>query len=79
MRWHTETFSEKCKRLETWRSWFAWRPVVINNERVWLEWIYRRTKVYCGGMGDVMYEVEYADTMSILKKQKYDGEYDGLE
>jgi hypothetical protein len=77
MRWKTETFREKCQRLEKWRPWFAWRPVVIDGQRVWLEWIYRRTRVYSGI--DVLYETEYADTMSILKKQKYEAEYDGLE
>lgn len=79
MRWRTETFNEKSKRLLTWRRWFAWRPVMIDNERVWLEWIYRRTKVYYGGLGDIIYEVEYADSMSILKKENKLNEYDGLE
>lgn len=79
MRWRSETFNEKRKRLETWRPWFAWRPVMIDNERVWLEWIYRRTKVHCGSFGDTLYETEYGDTMFILKKQKFDSEYDGLE
>lgn len=79
MRWKTETFNEKRERLKKWRPWFAWRPVVIDSDRVWLEWIYRRTKVYSGGIGDTIYETEYADAMSILKKQKYEAEYDGLE
>lgn len=79
MRWKTETYNEKCKRLSTWRKWFAWRPVVIDGHRVWLEWVYKRTKIYYGGMGDTLYEPEYGDTMSILKKQKYEREYDGLE
>ena len=79
MRWNTETFAEKCKRLETWRPWFAWRPVVIDNERIWLEWIFRRTKVYWGGGGDVMYEVEFTDAMSILRRQQAMKDYDGLE
>lgn len=79
MRWKAETFQEKKTRLGTWRKWFAWHPVVVDGERVWLEWIYRRTRIYNGGMGDTLYETEYADTMSILKKQKFDGEYDGLE
>ena len=78
MRWRSETYEEKKKRLETWRPWFAWRPVMIDNERVWLEWVYCRTKCYFGP-DDIHYSKEYADTMSILKKQKYDGEYDGLE
>ena len=79
MRWRTETYKERKERLEQWRPWFAWLPVVIDGERVWLEWVYRRTKIYHGGMGDTLYETEYADSMSILKKQKFDREYDGLE
>jgi hypothetical protein len=79
MRWKTETYKEKKERLEKWRKWFAWHPIVIDGERVWLEWVYRRTKMHHVGMGDTVYETEYGDAMSILKKQKYDGEYDGLE
>ena len=25
-----------------WKPWFAWRPVKIHSERVWLETVYRR-------------------------------------
>ena len=77
MRWRTETWNEKCKRLGTWRKWFAWYPVMIDNEKVWLEWVYRRTKVYNGI--DTLYETEYTDVMSILRKEDQLKEYDGLE
>jgi len=30
--------------IEPWTEWFAWRPVKINNKRVWLKSIYRRCK-----------------------------------
>lgn len=79
MRWRSETFDERRKRLETWRPWFAWRPVLIGSERVWLEWIFRRTKIHYSGMGDCFYEVEFADAMSILRKQQAMKDYDGLE
>jgi hypothetical protein len=79
MRWRTETFDERKKRLETWRPWFAWRPVVIDGHRVWLEWVYKRTKIYHGGMGDYFSEVEFTDAMSILKKEQAMKDYDGLE
>lgn len=79
MRWKTETFNERRDRLGKWRPWFAWKPVMIENERVWLEWIYRRIKIQHGVYGEALYETEYADTMTILKKQKYEAEYDGLE
>ncbi len=78
MRWKAETFEEKRRRLETWRPWFAYKPVVIDGERVWFEWIYRRTKIHVGSLG-AFEEIEYADTMSILKKEKVMKDYDGLE
>ena len=79
MRWATETREDKNRRLSKWRKWFAWYPVKIENERVWLEYVYRRTTVYYGGMGDCIYETEYADTMSMLKKKTSIEEWDGLE
>lgn len=79
MRWKSETIDERRKRLETWRPWFAWRPVVVDNERVWLEWIFRRTKMHYAGLGEYSYEVEFADAMSILRKQEAMKDYDGLE
>lgn len=75
MRWKTETYAEQKKRLETWKLWFAWYPVMIENERVWFEWVYRRNKVYNGSIANT----EYADALSMLKKKKYDEDYDGLE
>jgi len=27
---------------DEWRSWFAWYPVVVGDEYVWLEWVERR-------------------------------------
>jgi hypothetical protein len=79
MRWRTETFDERKKRLETWRPWFAWRPVVVGKERIWLEWIFRRTRITYSGMGDYFSEVEFTDAMSILKKEQAMKDYDGLE
>jgi hypothetical protein len=75
MRWKTETYAEQKKRLEAWKPWFAWYPIMIDNERVWLEWVYRRNRVYNSSIADT----EYADALSILKKQKNEREYDGLE
>lgn len=28
-----------------WRPWFAWHPVVIGSEKVWLEWVERRSEL----------------------------------
>lgn len=79
MRWLTETLKEKDERMAKWKPWFAWHPVRIDKELVWFEWIYRRTKAYRGGMGDTIYETEYTDTMTMLKKQKMEEQWDGLE
>ena len=76
MRWQTETFNEKQKRLAQWRPWFAWRPIMIGNERVWLERVYRRYRMHYGPAGETYYEVEYADTMSILRKEQMMKDYE---
>lgn len=78
MRWGYEDFDAKIKRLSKWRPWFAWYPVKMGNEKVWLEKIYRRYKVY-SGPGEYVYEPQYTDTMGLLKYKKLESEYDGLE
>lgn len=30
------------KRLSDWRPWFAWNPVQIDDEWIWLETVHRR-------------------------------------
>jgi hypothetical protein len=79
MRWKVETASERRNRLEKWRRWYAWYPVRIDGERVWLEYVYRRTRAYHGGMGDTVYETEYADALSMLRRNNIEQAYDGLE
>lgn len=44
MRWKQKPIPEP----SPWRKWFAWYPVEIDGENVWLEWIER----YCEGRGD---------------------------
>lgn len=34
------------KRHKEWRGWFAWRPVIINDKIVWLEWIERSFELH---------------------------------
>ena len=41
MRFKKETADDKQKRLREWHNWFAWKPVRINREIVWLETIQR--------------------------------------
>ena len=35
-------FKFKFKDVEEWHRWFAWRPVFVEDEIVWLEFIERR-------------------------------------
>ena len=37
-----ESWEKQKKRLEDWHEWFAWYPVKVHNERVWLKTVYRR-------------------------------------
>jgi hypothetical protein len=79
MRWQIETRDEKRNRLAQWRPWFAWYPVMVDNDKVWLEWVYRRFQTHYGPIGEIYYVKEYADAMSILRKQQTMKDYDGLE
>lgn len=54
MRFKVETRDDKEKRLREWHNWFAWRPVRINREIVWLETIQRS-----GLLRDRPYEKSY--------------------
>lgn len=79
MRWKSETFDEKRARLATWRPCFAWRPIKVDDEWVWLEWIFKRKVIQHGALGDIYIEIQYADAMSILRKREAMEHYDGLE
>lgn len=48
-------------RAPQWHRWFAWHPVTIGSERVWLTTIERRCTIYGGGAGDWIVEKEYRD------------------
>ena len=36
------TYTYRRKRRLTWRLWFAWRPVKVDNKTTWLKFIMRR-------------------------------------
>lgn len=78
MRWNYESLDQKAKRLAKWQKWFAWYPIRIGNNKVWLETVYRRYKVYYGP-GEEVWEVQYTDMMGLLQHQRQVEEYDGLE
>jgi hypothetical protein len=33
------------KQPGPWSLWFAWRPVRVDNEVIWLEWVQRRRQM----------------------------------
>ena len=55
MRWPIEKPAEP-----EWHRWFAWKPISVGNQTVWLEWVDRKAKYYHGGAGDCVVEWEYA-------------------
>lgn len=36
------SLSEYLKRFEEWRPWFAWHPIFVDGELVWLEAVERK-------------------------------------
>ena len=36
--WMEHAIARTC----SWRKWFAWHPVKVKGERVWLRYVYRR-------------------------------------
>lgn len=31
--------------VNPWKAWFAWHPVEIGNQKVWLEWVDRKYQI----------------------------------
>lgn len=58
MRW--STWEEKRAYLYEWHQWFAWHPVVVGTEWVWLERVERRARSYWGGPNFEYQEVNHA-------------------
>ena len=42
MRWASESWETRKRRLTDWHPWFAWRPVQAGEHKAWLEWVERR-------------------------------------
>lgn len=67
MRWKRETSDEYRDRLKKWRKHFAWYPIKLEHEWVWLEKVYVRTHIYGPGEdGTYAYRKEYKDLMGLL-------------
>ncbi len=52
-------------RRESWRRWFAWRPVVVSVDEheqktcVWLEWVERRGRWHAAALSDIFPRLGY--------------------
>jgi hypothetical protein len=55
MRWKIESY---VSRFGVWRKWFAWYPVAIDRQMVWLETVERKVECY-GGVGGLFCSSEY--------------------
>lgn len=44
MRWHSlqDKWEQSDKRKAKWHKWFAWHPVRIDGDAVWLEYVERK-------------------------------------
>lgn len=47
MRWHSETYDAWLDRIANWHHWFAWYPVQVEQQRVWLETVERSGAYVC--------------------------------
>ena len=45
MKWYSESYGTKRKRIEQWKPWFAWHPIWIDDHAYWLTKVQRK-KVY---------------------------------
>lgn len=50
MRWKSESSSVWKNRIQEWHRWFAWHPIRIGEEKLWLCFVYRRAEsIFCYG------------------------------
>lgn len=54
------------EKVGPWKEWFAWRPVKIHGERVWLKKVYRRSINTYVDMDDWT-RYEYGTVFDIIK------------
>jgi hypothetical protein len=65
MRWEqgksaAQEYREWLQKKKQWNAWFAWFPVTVGKERVWLEWIERQGQcVGTSESGTVYWNYDY--------------------
>lgn len=69
MRWGIK----KKQDMHAWHGWFAWKPVTVDDERIWLEKIFRRTDGYLTATGKPDWEYA-ADEFAVLASIENDRE-----
>lgn len=62
-----DTFVARKVEVSPWEQWFAWRPVKVNGERVWLKYIFRRCINTYVDM-DNWRKYEYGTLFDVLKE-----------
>ena len=50
-----------------WEKWFAWYPVKVHNNRVWLQTVYRRSIISYVDMDDWQ-RYEYGTLFDVIKE-----------
>ena len=60
------TWAEKAFAKEQWHQWFAWHPVRVGDECIWLETIYRKG-TYHASIAEV-WTWEYRATLDAIEE-----------
>ncbi|MDR7037382.1 hypothetical protein J2X36_002129 [Methylobacterium sp. BE186] len=61
------------ERLTNWHRWFAWRPVSLDGETIWLETVERKGEFHCGGFGDCIWFWQYRPLYRLHVTEKRKG------
>jgi hypothetical protein len=61
MRWPAKFFGE-------WYSWFAWHPVRVGRQIVWLEWVER--KADCAGGAEQYAWYDYRERQAQMEERR---------
>jgi len=62
--WNSEVSTQPGKLSAAWEKHFAWLPVVVNGEKVWLKTVYRRNRY----VFDERWGWEYGTIFDVVKQ-----------